>query len=165
MRKIARSALDRVQCPICSWTCLHHGKRSDGLRVSWRTPADQPASDDANDKSFIRQFAQMRFHARGHFSDVAEGKVDAERVHLALAFVPNFRKKINGETDEERKVERKKRRLVQARESGMRYRKRLKKEREEAKLREVCATVALGRNPLIASRKRSTTLPTGPETP
>lgn len=155
MRDTTRNPRDYVQCPICSWACRHHGKRSDGLSVSWRTPADIPASGNPTDRRFIRQFAQMRFHARGHFSEVIQGKVEAERFHLALAFIPNFRKSITGQTNEERESERKKRRRVQGKENGIRYRKRLKREREEEKIREVCSTLAFGRNSLIVLTRKS----------
>lgn len=89
----------------------------------------------------------MRFHARGHYSEVEQGRLEAERVDVALAYIPSFRKRITGETAEECESERMKRRRELGRESSARYRKRLKKEKEEARLREVRETVACARGP------------------
>lgn len=134
--------VDRVQCPLCSWTCLHHGKRSDGLAVTWRTPSNLPASANVKDRAYVRAFAYMRLHARGHYSDVKQGRLEVSRVDMALAFIPSMRKRITGETAEECESERRKRRREQSRESSRRYHKRLKEEKEEAKILEVRDVVA-----------------------
>lgn len=156
MADTTRDTLSYVQCPVCGWRCLHHGRRSDGLSVSWRSPADQPASDNPTDRAFVRQYAQMRFHARGHFSEVAGGKVNAGQVHVALSCIPTIRKKVSGDTPHERNAERKKRRQLQARDYSMRYRKRLKAQKEEAKLRQVCAMVGCAcsdPSPIFSARR------------
>lgn len=130
-----------VTCPLCPWRCRHHGKRSDGLPVSWRVPADEAYSGNSHDRAFVKAFAYMRAHIKGHERDLTESFVETARVKLAMAFIPCRHKKVQGSTDEERKNERKKRYRSKQIEYCRRRRKIAREERREAKFRQVCANV------------------------
>lgn len=135
-----RPSGDYVSCPLCEWKCLHHGSRSDGLPVSWRNPPDQSSSESVHDRAFVRQFAVMRKHARGHEVAAGASVDDVARARLALSFIPSRHRVNRGDANELREAERKKRvRLNNAEQCRLR-RKRLRLEKEEEKISQVCGS-------------------------
>lgn len=142
MESRAHASSERyVSCPLCPWRCLHHGKRADGLPVSWRLPADQAVSSGGTrGRSLVNQFAKMRAHVRGHELNSRGDAAEVARAKVAMAFIPCRHKKVEGETKEERDAGSKRRYREQRAEDSRKRRKLKREERDAAKILKVCGS-------------------------